>query len=84
MISACCWGIISAWRAFPALSIFRRATGWSATGAPDEGHFDATFGLYVTPNLLLMAQSFNTISGASHNPQFPQWAQSKAQLSLVV
>ena len=52
-------------------------------GAPDEGHFDATFGLYVTRDLLVMAQSFNTISGASHNPQFPQWAQSKAQLSLV-
>ncbi len=52
-------------------------------GAPDEGHFDATFGLYVTPDLLVMAQSFNTISGASRNPQFPQWAQSKAQLSLV-
>ncbi len=52
-------------------------------GAPDEGHFDATLGLYVTPKLLLMAQSFNTISGASHNPLFPQWAQSKAQLSLV-
>jgi hypothetical protein len=51
--------------------------------APNEGHFDATFGLYATPDLLVLAQSFNTISGASGNPGAPQWAQAKAQLSLV-
>jgi hypothetical protein len=51
--------------------------------APNEGHFDATLGLYVTPELLVLAQSFNTISGASNNPNTPQWAQYKAQLSLV-
>ncbi|MCI4680670.1 hypothetical protein K9U39_02575 [Rhodoblastus acidophilus] len=50
---------------------------------PNEGHFDATFGLYLTRDLLVMAQSFNTISGASGNPQAPQWAQAKAQFSLV-
>ena len=51
--------------------------------APNEGHFDATLGLYVTPELLVLAQSFNTISGASSTPNNPQWAQAKAQLSLV-
>jgi hypothetical protein len=51
--------------------------------APDEGHFDATLGLYATPELLVLAQSFNTISGPSSNPNNPQWAQAKAQLSLV-
>lgn len=51
--------------------------------APNEGHFDATLGLYVTPDLLVLVQSFNTISGTSNNPNTPQWAQAKAQLSLV-
>jgi protein XagA len=53
------------------------------SGAPNEGHFDATLGLYVTPELLVLAQGFNTISGASNNPNTPQWAQAKGQLSLV-
>jgi hypothetical protein len=51
--------------------------------APNEGHFDATLGLYATPRLLVLAQSFNAISGASNNPNTPQWAQAKAQFSLV-
>jgi hypothetical protein len=51
--------------------------------APNEGHFDASFGLYATPDLLVLAQSFNTISGASGSPSTPQWAQAKAQFSLV-
>ncbi len=52
-------------------------------GAPDERHIDVTLGYYVTQDLMVMAQSFNTISNASNNPQFPCWSQSKAQLSLV-
>lgn len=61
------------------------AAGFRLVGgtAPDEGHFDATFGLYAAPEWLVLAQSFNTISGASNNPATPQWAQAKAQLSLV-
>ncbi len=61
------------------------AAGYRLVGGstPNEGHFDATFGLYATPELLVLAQSFNTISAASSNPQTPQWAQAKAQLSLV-
>lgn len=61
------------------------AAGFRLVGgtAPNEGHFDATFGLYATPDLLVLAQSFNTISGPSNNPTTPQWAQAKAQLSLV-
>jgi len=51
--------------------------------APDETHADFTFGLYATPTLMLLAQSFNIISAPSQNPGYPQWAQSKAQFSLV-
>jgi hypothetical protein len=61
------------------------AAGYRLVGgcAPNEGHFEATLGFYLTPQLLVLAQSFNTISAASSNPQTPQWAQAKAQLSLV-
>ena len=51
--------------------------------APDQGRFDLTFGLYATPRLMLLAQSFNIVSAPSSNPNYPQWAQSKLQLSLV-
>lgn len=51
--------------------------------APNEAHLDLTFGLYVMPSLLLLAQSFNIASGPSNNPNYPQWNQSKAQFSLV-
>lgn len=52
-------------------------------GAPDEARADLTFGLYATPRLMLLAQSFNIVSGPSNNPNYPRWAQSKAQASLV-
>lgn len=32
---------------------------------------------------MLLAQSFNIVSGPSYAPSFPRWAQSKAQFSLV-
>lgn len=51
--------------------------------APNETHADLTLGFYVLPGLLLMAQSFNIMSAPSKNPAYPQWAQSKAQFSLV-
>jgi hypothetical protein len=51
--------------------------------APNQERFDLTFGLYATPRLLLLAQSFNIVSAASNNPEYPQWAQSKLQFSLV-
>ena len=51
--------------------------------APNETHADLTFGLYVTPGLMLLAQSFNIMSAPSQNLIYPQWAQSKAQFSLV-
>ena len=51
--------------------------------APDEERFDLTLGLYATQRLLLLAQSFNIVSSPSDIVNYPQWAQSKAQLSLV-
>lgn len=51
--------------------------------SPNQGRFDLTFGLYLTPSLMLLAQSFNIASTRSDNPDYPQWAQSKLQFSLV-
>ncbi len=51
--------------------------------APDEARADLTFGLYLTPRLLALAQSFNIVSAPSANPAYPHWSQSKAQFSLV-
>lgn len=51
--------------------------------APDEARADLTFGVYVTPRLMVLAQSFNIVSGPSDRPDFPRLSQSKAQFSLV-
>jgi hypothetical protein len=51
--------------------------------APDEARADLTFGVYVTPRLMVLAQSFNIVSGPSDRLDFPRWSQSKAQFSLV-
>jgi protein XagA len=52
-------------------------------GAPNEARADLTLGVYLTPRLMLLAQSFNSVSAPSQNPNDPQWAQSKAQISCV-
>jgi hypothetical protein len=71
---------IGSWPGFVDLSEGVRLRGGPA---PNEAHVDLTLGLYATPRLLLLAQSFNIVSGPSSNPNYPQWTQSKAQFSLV-
>ena len=51
--------------------------------APNETRAEATLGIYATPDLMLLAQNFNILSGPSHDSDNPRWSQSKAQLSLV-
>lgn len=51
---------------------------------PDEFRFDATFGVHVAPNWLLMAQSLNVFSeGAGTGIYFPAYDYEKLQLSAV-
>jgi hypothetical protein len=71
---------LAGFEGFVDFSAGYRFVGWAA---PDEGHFDSSFGLYAMPDLLVLVQSFNTMSGASSSPNTPQWAQAKAQFSLV-
>jgi hypothetical protein len=51
---------------------------------PDEFRFDATFGLYVAPKWLLLAQSLNVFSeGAGSSVLFPAYDYEKLQLSAI-
>jgi hypothetical protein len=53
-------------------------------GPPDEFRFDATFGLYTTPNWLLLFQSFSVIAeGAGSTLLFPSYDYSKFQISAA-
>ncbi len=69
--------------ALPAFIELQAATRLRGGPAPDEARADLTIGLYATPRLMLLAQSFNIVSGPSRQPDYPRWSQSKAQLSLV-
>jgi hypothetical protein len=51
--------------------------------APNEGRADLGLGVYLRPELMLLMQSFNVLSAATNNPDYPRWAQSKAQASVV-
>ncbi|MCW2285500.1 hypothetical protein M2323_003357 [Rhodoblastus acidophilus] len=61
------------------------ALGYRFRGGPppNEVHADVSLGVYARPDLMVLAQSFNVVSGPSSSPSYPRWAQSKAQLSLV-
>lgn len=51
---------------------------------PSEFRFDATFGLWVAPQWLLLFQSFNVVSeGAGTGPFFPAYDYEKLQISVV-
>jgi hypothetical protein len=65
---------------FIDLSLGYRARGGKA---PNEGRADLSLGVYLTPDLMLLAQNFNILSASSNDPANPRWAQAKAQLSLV-
>jgi len=67
-------------RGFVDLSLGYRMRGGSP---PNEGRADLSLGVYLRDDLMLLAQSFNVVSGPSDSPSYPRWAQSKAQVSLV-
>ncbi|MBB4197738.1 hypothetical protein CCR94_07890 [Rhodoblastus sphagnicola] len=59
--------------------------GFRARGgkAPNEGRADLSLGVYLWPELMLLAQNFNVVSAPSNDPSHPRWAQAKGELSLV-
>lgn len=68
----------------PAYVDFQVAQRFRFGDSPDEFRFDATFGLYVAPKWLLLAQSFNVFSeGAGSSVLFPAYDYEKLQLSII-
>lgn len=68
----------------PAFIDLQAAQRFRAGDPPSEFRFDATFGLWVAPQWLLLVQSLNVISeGAGSSVLFPAYDYEKLQLSVV-
>jgi hypothetical protein len=59
------------------------AQRWIAHPRPNETVLDLTAGLWLNKRWMLMAQSFNTISGGDAQPPFAYYRSHKLELSLV-
>jgi hypothetical protein len=59
------------------------AQRWIERPRPDERVFDATAGLWLDANNLLMLQSFNTVAGEGAMPPYQDYRLHKLQASLV-
>jgi hypothetical protein len=70
-------------RGLPAFVDLQLAQRFRSSGPPDELRADATFGLQVAPQWLLLAQSFNVVSEGAGAAPFASYAYSKLQLSAV-
>ena len=66
--------------AFIDLEVAQRQRG---DGAPNEFRADGTFGVQITPQWQLLAQSFNVVSEGSGSPVFGSYEYYKLQLSAV-
>ena len=67
----------------PAFVDLELAQRFRSAGAPNELHADATLGVQVTPQWMLLAQSFNVVSEGSGSPVFGSYDYFKLQLSAV-
>ena len=52
-------------------------------GPPDEWHGDLTVGFKFAPKIMLMLQSYTTVSMSTSDPTFPAWRSSVAEASVV-
>jgi hypothetical protein len=59
------------------------AERWISHPRPNETAFDATAGLWLSTDTLLMAQSFNTISGGDALPPYSYYRTHKLEVSVV-
>jgi hypothetical protein len=67
----------------PAFVDVQLAERFSFSGAPNEFHADATFGIRPLPRWLVLLQSFSVISEGDRLPVFASYNYSKVALSLV-
>jgi len=59
------------------------AERWISRQRPNETPVDLTAGIWVRPDTMVMAQSFNIVSGGDAKPPFTYYRSHKVQLSLV-
>jgi len=59
------------------------AERWIARPRPDEFAFDATVGWWLTPNYLVLVQSFNFMTAGGVKPPYEPYRLHKLQFSLV-
>jgi hypothetical protein len=72
-----------AFRGMPAFVDLELAERFRAGAPPDEFRIDATFGLQVAHQWLLLAQSFNVMSEGAGSPPFASYEYYKFQASTV-
>jgi protein XagA len=77
------FGYSFAFRDLPAFVDLQVAQRFRAGGPPSELRADATFGVQVAPQWLLLAQSFNVVSEGAGNAPFASYEYYKLQLSAV-
>ncbi len=56
---------------------------WIAAPRPNETPVDLTAGLWITPNWMVMAQSFNIVSAGDARPPYSYYRSHKLEVSLV-
>ncbi|MEI9992098.1 MAG: hypothetical protein WDM86_18930 [Rhizomicrobium sp.] len=56
---------------------------WIASPRPNETPVDLTAGLWITPNWMVMAQSFNIVSAGDARPPYTYYRSHKIEVSLV-
>ncbi len=59
------------------------AERWIPRPRPDETPVDITAGLWLTPDTMVLAQSFNIVSGGDSIPPYTYYRTHKLELSLV-
>jgi cellulose synthase/poly-beta-1,6-N-acetylglucosamine synthase-like glycosyltransferase len=68
---------------FDGFADAQAAQRWINRGRPDETAIDLTAGLWFRPNSMVMAQSFNIVSGGDARAPFTNYRSHKFQLSFV-
>jgi hypothetical protein len=68
---------------FPMFANVEAGQRVRAGAPPDEFRADLTLGLYATPRVMLLAQSFNVVSEGAGAPPFASYAYAKLQFSAV-
>jgi hypothetical protein len=67
----------------PAFADFEVGQRFIAGSRPDETPVDISVGLHITPQTMILGQSFNVISGGNAKPPYGYYRSHKLELSIV-